>query len=647
MRRRLRLLLVPILAVALPLVALAAIGYQWLTLDREAAARRTQDAALAEATRLRTALHARMASAAAEVDRNWQAADQAWPFALRPRPHLLVTDAYRFTPAGRPEDPDYDAAYQRAVCAGLRAAEGTPASEAGVTSDTLLRARLAFAFLDTGRRALASNRPPAAIEAAESLLECCAAARDEFGVSLSVLAARQLSRAWRRQGLLPAKLPGLVARLVDLVDRGAIGHPNDLIDVEGFIAAAGDPAAAAPLLARLRQSADAVARAVDTAQRLAAWLPASGRPPAPGPAFDAAALTLDGREVIGGRYTRPAGGTLVVLFDTAALASAVADSRQATAFEASLVAGAAFPVTAPAARVPLIADLPGVQIDVHAGPGDSAGQKRRTALFAAALFAALALTLVVAYLGFRDVAREVNVAAQQASFVSSVTHELKTPVASIRLLAETLRMNPAPDAAAAARLLDEIREQADRQSRLIDNVLGVARIDRGLPMYRPADVDVAAVVDLVLGELDYLLRQEGFAVHRTAPDTPLPVCVDSDGLRQAIINLVTNAAKYSGRCRELRIILDRAGSDVRLQIADGGIGIEPSEQRKIFERFYRTPDAARETGGTGLGLALVRHFAESHGGEITVESTPGRGSTFTLRLPAPGSDTDRGAPPAR
>ena len=251
MRRRLRLLLVPILAVALPLVALAAIGYQWLMLDREAAARRTQDAALAEATRLRAALLARMASAAAEVDRDWQAADQAWPFALRPRPHLLVTDAYRFTPAGRPEDPDYDAAYQGAVRAGLRAAEGTPASDAGVAGDTLRRTRLALTFLGTGRRALAGNRPSAAIEAAESLLECCAAARDEFGVSLAVLAGRQLSRAWRQQGLLPAKLPGLVARLVDLVDRGAIGHPNDLVDVEGFIAAAGDPSAAAPLLARL------------------------------------------------------------------------------------------------------------------------------------------------------------------------------------------------------------------------------------------------------------------------------------------------------------------------------------------------------------------------------------------------------------
>ena len=105
---------------------------------------------------------------------------------------------------------------------------------------------------------------------------------------------------------------------------------------------------------------------------------------------------------------------------------------------------------------------------------------------------------------------------------------------------------------------------------------------------------------------------------------------------------MTNAVKYSGRCRELRIVLDRAGSEVRLQIADGGIGIEPSEQRTIFERFYRTPAAARETGGTGLGLALVRHFAESHGGER--DGRERTGAREHVHAPPPGS---RAAAPAR
>ena len=215
--------------------------------------------------------------------------------------------------------------------------------------------------------------------------------------------------------------------------------------------------------------------------------------------------------------------------------------------------------------------------------------------------------------------------------MASVTHELKTPVASIRLLAETLRMNPAPDAAAAAPLLDEIREQADRQSRLIDNVLGVARIDRGLTMYRPADVDLAAAVDQVLGELDYLLRQEGFVVHRTVADGAVRVSADADGLRQAITNLVTNAVKYSGRCRELRIAIDRAGSDVRLQITDGGIGIEQSEQRKIFERFDgslppRAKPAVRP--GTRAGPSFrrkpwrQRDGRESYGAREHVDAPP-------------------------
>jgi signal transduction histidine kinase len=240
----------------------------------------------------------------------------------------------------------------------------------------------------------------------------------------------------------------------------------------------------------------------------------------------------------------------------------------------------------------------------------------------------------VAYLGFRDVAREVNLAALHASFVASVSHELKTPVASIRLLAETLRMRPSADATETAPLLDEILEQADRQSRLIDNVLGVARIDRGLPLYHPADVDLAKAVEQALSRLDYLLRQDGFTVRRTAPVEPLHVSADPDGLLQAITNLVTNAVKYSGRCREISITLGGIGHEAELQVTDGGIGIEPAEQRKVFERFYRAPAAARETGGTGLGLALVRHFAEGHRGSVSVESVPGRGSTFTLRLPA-------------
>ena len=404
----------------------------------------------------------------------------------------------------------------------------------------------------------------------------------------------------------------------------------------GFVRFTGDPATGEALLARVRESADALARATSTARRLASWLAASGGSRVADPPFEAAPVRLEGRDVVGGRLKRPSGGQLVVLFDTAALAAALAGAQQGSAFEAALVAGSSATEGRSAAGLPLLPGLPGVQISVRARPGDATGQARRTALFAAALFAALALTLVVAYFGFRDVAREVTLAAQQASFVASVSHELKTPVASIRLLAESLRMRPAASPAETAPLLDEILEQADRQSRLIDNVLGVARIDRGLPMYQPADVDLASAVRQVLQRLEYVLRQEGFIVHRTLPAEPLRVNADQDGLLQAVGNLVTNAVKYSGRCREIRVEVGRAGPEALVRVVDGGIGVEPAEQRRIFERFYRTPAAARESGGTGLGLALVRHFAESHGGSVTVESAPGGGSTFTLRLPASG-----------
>lgn len=645
MRRRLRLLLVPILAVLLPLVALAAIGYQWLTLDREAAARRSRDAAQLEASRVRAALLGRMAAAAAEVDRGWPAAPADRPFALQARPHSLVTEAYRFTASGQLDEPDYDRAYRRSISEYVEAAGAPSTARDEVSSADGNQSGLAIALLEAGRRSLGAARPQPAVSSGERLLECCASVRDEYGVSLAVMAARQMVAAWRQQGVLGAQLPGLVARLVGLVDRGSIGHPNDVVDVAGFVHAAGDSPLAAPLLARARASADAVARVMKTARRLVRWLAASGERSPSGARFETGLIDIDGQRTLAGRYTRPAGGTLIVLFDTGALAASLARGGGVdAAFETSLAAGAVAPADDAVARVALLAGAPDLQIVVRPREGDAATQARRSVLFSTALLAALALTIVAAYYGLRDVAREVNLAAQHASFVASVSHELKTPVASIRLLAETVRMKPSTDATETGPLLDEILEQADRQSRLIDNVLGVARIDRGLRMYHPAEVDFGKAVDQALDRLDYLLRQEGFAIRRTPPVGPLRVSADPDGLLQAITNLVTNAVKYSGRCREIGVEITRVGSEAHLRVVDGGIGINPAEQRKIFERFYRAPCAAREGGGTGLGLALVRHFAESHGGSVMVESAPGRGSTFTLRLPALGGGAADAAP---
>ena len=634
MRRRLRLLLVPFLAVVLPLVALAAIGYQWLALDREAAARRTRDAAQQEAVRVRAALLRRMAAAVDEIDREWPAASPDRPFALRIRPHPLVTEAYRFTAGGQLDEPDYDRAYRRAIGEYVGVAGAALSSGEGIPGAGGDNTQLAVALLDDGRRSLRGARPQLTVASVERILDCCAAARDEYGVSLAVLAARQMVAAWRQQGVLGAQLPGLMTRLVGLVDRGSIGHPNDVVDVEGFIHASGDSPLGEALLARVRESAETVARVMKTARRLTQWLAASGEVSSGSAPFKAAVINMDGREVMAGRHARARGGTVIVLFDTAALAASLAGgSQQGMAFEASLATGTAAPDDPAAARVPLLAEAPDLQVAVRPREGDAATQERRGSLFTAALLAALALTVIVGFYGLRDVDREVRLAAQHAGFVASVSHELKTPVASIRLLAETVRMRPSADAEETGPLLDEILEQADRQARLIDNVLGVARIDRGLPMYRPAEVDFDEAVGQALERLSYLLRQEGFAVVRMAPAEPVRVSVDREGLLQAITNLMTNAVKYSGRCREIRVEMSRAGEEARLQVVDGGIGIDPLEQRRIFERFYRTPDAARETGGTGLGLALVRHFAEAHGGRVTVESSPGRGSTFTLRLP--------------
>lgn len=634
MRQRLRFLFVPILGLLLPVVAVAAIGYQWLTLDREVAAQRTRDAARQEAARARTALLGRMAAAAAEIDRAWPATPLDRPFAPRARPHPLASEAYRFRPNGQLDDPDYDRAYHRAIGEYIRATEAPARSKDESPSATRNDARLPITLLDLGRESLRAARPKAAVTSAERLLDCCAAARDEYGMSLAVLAARQMVAAWRQQRALDAQLPGLVSRLIGLLDQGSFGHPDDVADLAGLVRAAGDPSGGALLLARARETAQAVDRVMRTGRRLVQWLAASEQPPQGAPPFTVAMISIDGRPVMTGRYIRPAGGTVVVLFDTGALAAWLAAGGQPVgAFEAALVTGAAAAGDRAAAGVPLLAEAPDLRVVVRPREGDAATQQRRRNLFTAALLAALVLTVVVAYFGLRDVAREVNLAAQHASFVASVSHELKTPIASIRLLAETLRIKPPADPAETGPLLDEILEQADRQARLIDNVLGVARIDRGLSMYHPADVDLEEAVDEALERLSYLLQQEGFTVVRRKASGLVRISADRESLLQAIANLVTNAVKYSGRCREIRVEVNRAAGEAELRVVDQGIGIDPAHQRHIFERFYRAPDAARESGGTGLGLALVRHFAEAHGGRVAVDSAPGKGSTFSLRLP--------------
>jgi len=253
----------------------------------------------------------------------------------------------------------------------------------------------------------------------------------------------------------------------------------------------------------------------------------------------------------------------------------------------------------------------------------------------------LLLTGFTAFLAWRDVRRETDAVRLRSQFVSSVTHELKTPLTSIRMFAETLRLGRHPGPEVQEEYLDTIVHETERLSRLINNVLDLARIDRGEKSYHMATTHAGAAAREAARAVAYPLAQGRYTLTTDIPEDLPPVEADSDALTQALLNLLTNAIKFSAEGTEIGLRVLREGSDILLQVEDSGRGIAPGDQKAIFQDFFRTADAERDgIPGTGLGLPLVAHVAHAHGGRVEVESEVGRGSTFTLRIPVEGRPPD-------
>jgi signal transduction histidine kinase len=251
-----------------------------------------------------------------------------------------------------------------------------------------------------------------------------------------------------------------------------------------------------------------------------------------------------------------------------------------------------------------------------------------------ALFLILGITLFGAYILWRDVRREVQLAEMRSQFVSSVSHELKTPLTAIRMFAETLRLGRSKDKKTQEEYLDTIVNESQRLTRLLNNVLDFSKIEQGKRTYRPEGASLYEIIQSAARAMEYPLSQQGFKLNIQI-DKGLPeVQVDHDAIEQALLNLLHNAMKYSGNSREIELRLRKENRDALIQVMDGGIGIDPQEKNKIFEKFYRIPSPENERiVGTGLGLALVSHIVKEHGGHIEVESAPGKGSTFSIYLP--------------
>ena len=227
----------------------------------------------------------------------------------------------------------------------------------------------------------------------------------------------------------------------------------------------------------------------------------------------------------------------------------------------------------------------------------------------------------------------------RADFVANASHELRTPLAALSGFIDTLQGPARDDPAARARFLPIMQAQADRMARLIDDLLSLSRIELNVHVRPDAQVDLTAIVRQVADSLQTLARDRRVEVATAAPAGPLLVLGDRDELIRVFENLVENALKYAASGKRVDIELSQrpgAGGkqEARVAVRDYGPGIAPEHLPRLTERFYRVDVAeSRAQGGTGLGLALVKHILNRHGGRLTIESVPGQGAIFTTYLP--------------
>ena len=240
-------------------------------------------------------------------------------------------------------------------------------------------------------------------------------------------------------------------------------------------------------------------------------------------------------------------------------------------------------------------------------------------------------------LTYRNVSREMTLARLKSDFVANVSHELRTPLALIRLYAETLELGRLTAKEKYQEYFRIIREESERLTALINNILDFSRIDAGRKEYEFQETNLAELVHATLESYRFQIQQNGFGFEeQIAPDIP-PVNVDREAIARSLLNLVNNALKYSKDQKYIGVRLYRSNGSVNLEVRDRGIGIPANEQEKIFEKFYRCGDPlVHNVKGSGLGLSLVRHIARAHGGDVLVESAPDKGSKFTIALPLVG-----------
>lgn len=231
------------------------------------------------------------------------------------------------------------------------------------------------------------------------------------------------------------------------------------------------------------------------------------------------------------------------------------------------------------------------------------------------------------------VSREANLSQLQTDFVSKVSHELRTPLTSIRMFSETLALRRG-DAEAEAKCIQGLERESARLQTLIDRLLDWGRMESGRRDYSLQETDVYGIINDAVDAFQPIRERRKAVLTTTVPDGLPAVEADRGAMSDALLNLLTNAAKYGGDPPTIQLVARATPRDVRISVQDNGVGIEPEEHKRIFQKFYRVDDRlSRQQEGSGLGLAIVKHVMKAHGGRVELSSATGYGSTFTLVLP--------------
>lgn len=236
---------------------------------------------------------------------------------------------------------------------------------------------------------------------------------------------------------------------------------------------------------------------------------------------------------------------------------------------------------------------------------------------------------------FHDITELKRLEQVRRDFIANISHELRTPLSSIRGYAETLAEGGFADEVRAARFAAIIKRHAERLSNLLADILSLSRIESGEAVLRPREFDMVQAVEECVEQLRGRAELKDIAVGVQAAAETVPVMASREFIDQVLINLIDNAVKYSPPGSRVEVRIRGGEQEVRVEVADNGIGIPPEDLDRVFERFYRVAkDRSRKVEGTGLGLAIAKNIIAAHKGRIWVESEPGKGSTFSFTLPA-------------